>query len=233
LDDDRLLVVGGASAEVATALATAEVYSLTACQKGMSPLSVTGSTAEPDAADVLQDFAEHELFASLQDATPSYSSTGSPYAAEARGSTAASEPLVVDKSGHSIENAADGRMGCQAITINLPAPGSDFPLRTRRCVVVVGGEEDEGEGWDDFEEAPPTRQFSSVLVYDTVEGAWRPEGAFPPMPTPRTAMALCVGLGRASRAPQASAGQAAEPPAKRRRSGAGEGVVDESPVVDH
>lgn len=106
-----------------------------------------------------------------------------------------------------VENAADGRMGCQAITIDLPAPGCKFPLRTRRSVVVVGGEEEEGDSWEDADEAR-TRQFASVLVYDVEDGTWRPEGVLPPMPTPRTAMALCVGLGRVSLARASFAGGA-------------------------
>jgi hypothetical protein len=100
-------------------------------------------------------------------------------------------------------------------------------------VLVVGGEEDQGDGWEDLEETPPTRQFSSVLVYDAVECVWRPEGAFPSMPTPRTAMALCVGLGRASYTLGGIilAGQVAEgPPLKRRRSVGGSTY---SEIVDH
>jgi len=95
---------------------------------------------------------------------------------------------------------AEGRMGCQAVALQLPAPKSKYPLCTRTCVVVVGGENGDEE-WD-YDQAH-VRQFSSVLVYDTLDDEWRQpppqhhcEGAFPPMPTPRTAMALCVGLGK-------------------------------------
>lgn len=88
---------------------------------------------------------------------------------------------------------AEGRMGCQAVALQLPASDSQYPLCTRQCVVVVGGENGD-EDWD-YEQAH-VRQFSSVLVYDTEGDEWRTEGSFPSMPTPRTAMALCVGLGR-------------------------------------
>jgi len=86
----------------------------------------------------------------------------------------------------------EGRMGCQAISVNLPAAGKSYPLCTQRCVVVVGGENGD-EDWD-----AETRHFSNVLVYDVGAGDWRPREAFPPMPTPRTALALCVGPGRVS-----------------------------------
>jgi len=83
---------------------------------------------------------------------------------------------------------AEGRMGCQAISLDLPAAGKDFPLNTERCVVVIGGESgDEDWGY--------TRHFSSVLVYDVAAGAWRQDEAFPQIPTPRSALALCMGPG--------------------------------------
>lgn len=89
-----------------------------------------------------------------------------------------------------IRDMSEGRMGCQAMAIDLPAPGADFPRCTRPCVVVVGGENGDEE-WD-----PNIGQFSSVLVYDVQADEWRPEKSFPPIPTPRTAMALLVGPGR-------------------------------------
>lgn len=85
---------------------------------------------------------------------------------------------------------AEGRMGCQAVAIDLPAPEGNYPLCTRQCIVVVGGE----NGDEDWE--PNIRQFSSVLVYDAEAQEWRPEEYFPAIPTPRTAMALCVGPGQ-------------------------------------
>lgn len=90
----------------------------------------------------------------------------------------------------SISDMAEGRMGCQAVTMKLPAPGRSFPVCTRQCVVVVGGENGDEE-WDD-EGSSVASQFSSVLVFDAEDGTWRPSDAFPALPTPRTAMALCV-----------------------------------------
>jgi len=84
----------------------------------------------------------------------------------------------------------EGRMGCQAITIDLPGPGKSYPLCTDRCVVVVGGENGD-EDWDGY-----TRHFNNVLVYDVKANSWRPQDEFPPIPTPRTALALCLGPGR-------------------------------------
>jgi len=84
----------------------------------------------------------------------------------------------------SIGDMIEGRMGCQAVAMELPAPGKQFPLCSRQCVVVVGGENEDSSG-----------QISSVLVYDVEGNSWRSEGSFPPLPTPRTAMALAVGRG--------------------------------------
>lgn len=87
-----------------------------------------------------------------------------------------------------VSSMDEGRMGCQAACLKLPSDGKDFPVCDRRCVVVVGGES------GDDEEAQ-IRQFSSVLVYDVDGGKWLPADSFPPIPTPRTAMALCVAPG--------------------------------------
>lgn len=91
-----------------------------------------------------------------------------------------------------IGDMTEGRMGCQAVTIDLPAPDGKYPLCSRQCVVVVGGENGD-EDWD-----ANIRQFSSVLVYDGEAEEWRSEDYFPPIPTPRTAMALCAGPGKIS-----------------------------------
>lgn len=92
----------------------------------------------------------------------------------------------------SMADITEGRMGCQAVAMSLPSPGSHFPVCTRKCVVVVGGE----NGEDDVD--MQCRQFSSVLVYDVEDDAWRTD-FFPPIPTPRTAMALCVAPGMVRR----------------------------------
>jgi len=93
-------------------------------------------------------------------------------------------------SGPTICDMAEGRMGCQAMAIDLPGLGDSFPLCTSQCVVVVGGE----NGDDDWD--ADVRQFSNVLVYDVKADKWRPADSFPPIPTPRTAMALCVCAGK-------------------------------------
>lgn len=97
-----------------------------------------------------------------------------------------SEELAVAST--EIADIAEGRMGCQAVSLKLPAEGKSYPVCEQQCVVVIGGE----NGEDDTESH--CRQFSSVLVYETDTKRWRPE-AFPDIPTPRTAMALCVGPG--------------------------------------
>jgi len=99
-----------------------------------------------------------------------------------------------DKKPCSVEDMVEGRMGCQAAILSLPAPGASYPLTTRKCAVIVGGERcDEGGGdW------PRVRQFASVPTFDFEEGSWRKVTAVPPMSAPRTAVALCVGLGHVS-----------------------------------
>jgi len=102
-----------------------------------------------------------------------------------------SSQMAVDQEKRArVSSIAEGRMGCQAANLRLPGPGKTYPLCERPCVVVVGGESGEDSG--DSE----ARQLSSVLVYDTKTDAWWPQDAFPPMPTPRTAMALVVGPGK-------------------------------------
>ncbi|CAE7206393.1 ivns1abpa [Symbiodinium sp. CCMP2592] len=96
---------------------------------------------------------------------------------------------------YEIGDMAEGRMGCQAVAMRLPAPGRTFPTCTRQCVVVVGGENGDEDWSEDESTASLARQFSTVLVFDAEEGAWRPTNAFPQLPTPRTAMALCVSPG--------------------------------------
>jgi len=99
-----------------------------------------------------------------------------------------------------VNDMAEGRMGCQAAALWLPKNGAQssdsggYPICDSRCVVVVGGENGEEEDWDYGQTF--VRQFNSVLVYDTDNDAWRDTSPVPPMPTPRTTTALCVGLGR-------------------------------------
>jgi len=91
-----------------------------------------------------------------------------------------------------VTDMPDGRMGCQAAVINLPAPGATYPMSMRKSVVVIGGERcDEGGGdW------PRVRQFANVPVFDVETGEWRSDSPVPAMAAQRTAVALCVGLGR-------------------------------------
>jgi len=81
-----------------------------------------------------------------------------------------------------------GRLGGQAATINLPSGGA-FPVCDTPCVVVVGGE-------DGREPEDASQLFTDSLVYDIVAQEWRPQGSFPCVITPRTAMALIVGPGQ-------------------------------------
>lgn len=84
---------------------------------------------------------------------------------------------------------SEGRMGCQASLMSLPARGAAYPLSNQRCVAVVGGERcSDGEDW------VRSKQFSSVPVYDLTLGVWR-DDVIPPMAAERTAVAVCVGLG--------------------------------------
>lgn len=79
------------------------------------------------------------------------------------------------------------RLGGQAATISLPAFDGEYPHCDRTCVVIAGGV--------DGEEPDATQRFVDARVYDIVDHEWRPEGSFPCVPTPRTAMALVVGPG--------------------------------------
>jgi hypothetical protein len=108
---------------------------------------------------------------------------------------APAEPEAADAPGRrlpalDVGNISEGRMGCQAAVLQLPAPGANYPLCSRTCVLVVGGE----NGEEDLEQAD-VRQFDSVLAYDAEECMWLPEETVPPMLAPRTAMAVCVGRG--------------------------------------
>jgi len=115
-----------------------------------------------------------------------------------------SEPIDTEASADgteqvpSLADLAEGRMGCQAATLLLPAEGTSYPAGThtsRLSVAIVGGERcsDGAAG-----EWPRVRQFAAVPVFDVVSGAWRPADAqvVPPLRSPRTAVALCTGLGR-------------------------------------
>jgi len=114
-----------------------------------------------------------------------------PQAAEAAAPAAEAEAALPKE----VQDMAEGRMGCQAVALKLPAPDKQYPLCTRKCVVVVGGE----NGDEDWEmESPHVRQFNHILCFDAEAGAWREDDIVPVIPTPRTAMALCLAPGRVS-----------------------------------
>jgi hypothetical protein len=102
------------------------------------------------------------------------------------------DPEVVLQTSDTVTDMPDGRMGCQAALIDLPAPGASYPMTMRKSVVIIGGERcDEGGG-----EWPRVRQFSNVPVFDVETGEWRSDAPVPTMAAQRTAVALCVGVGR-------------------------------------
>jgi len=193
LDAHRLAVVGGCDDVFGRAemLASVEVYDTRTGTWMMleEQLSVPRTTAAAAALD------EHRII--VMGGAPSLCSveifdvpsTGKD------GEAAATRPSSSSRGGYKdLGDMTEGRMGCQAVLMQLPADGNDYPLCTRPCVVVVGGENGE-EDLDDEQETP-ARQFDSVLVYDLESSRWRSEQSFPPIPTPRTAMTLCVAPGQ-------------------------------------
>jgi len=92
-----------------------------------------------------------------------------------------------------VADLSDGRMGCQAAVLALPSPEKTYPVVERRCVVVIGGERCD----EDVAEFARIRQLAGVPVFDTEMGHWRKDDVVPPLPCPRTAVAVCVGLARA------------------------------------
>eukprot|EP00931_Biecheleriopsis_adriatica_P118188 TRINITY_DN93645_c0_g1_i1.p1 TRINITY_DN93645_c0_g1~~TRINITY_DN93645_c0_g1_i1.p1 ORF type:complete len:502 (-),score=86.98 TRINITY_DN93645_c0_g1_i1:134-1639(-) len=92
-----------------------------------------------------------------------------------------------------IADLVDGRMGCQAAVLSLPAVGSEYPLANRRCAVIIGGERCD----EDSADFSRIRQFATVPVFDPETYMWRSDDIVPPLPAARTAVAVCVGLGRA------------------------------------
>jgi hypothetical protein len=106
------------------------------------------------------------------------------------------EALNSEARARAVADMPDGRMGCQAALLDLPGVGAEYPMTTRKSVVIIGGERcDEGGGdW------PRVRQFASVPVFDIETGEWRSDSPVPPLAAQRTAVALCVGVGRVSSA---------------------------------
>eukprot|EP00929_Paragymnodinium_shiwhaense_P028704 TRINITY_DN16589_c0_g2_i1.p1 TRINITY_DN16589_c0_g2~~TRINITY_DN16589_c0_g2_i1.p1 ORF type:complete len:467 (+),score=83.48 TRINITY_DN16589_c0_g2_i1:237-1637(+) len=93
-----------------------------------------------------------------------------------------------------IADMPEGRMGCQAAVVCLPAPGADYPLANKPSVVIVGGERCEEAAEDEW---PRMKQFDSIPVFDVAAGGWRKdsESVMPAMLSARTAVALCMGYG--------------------------------------
>lgn len=90
-----------------------------------------------------------------------------------------------------VDDLSDGRMGCQAAVLSLPSHGKTYPVTDRRCVVVIGGER-----CDETPDFSQIRQLAAVPVYDTENSQWREDPVVPPLPCARTAVAVCVGMGR-------------------------------------
>lgn len=103
------------------------------------------------------------------------------------------DKIVEEAQAEHVNDLSEGRMGCQAAVLELPEIGGAYPLSNRRSVVVVGGER-----CDDVDsENPRIRQFKSVPVFDVATSTWREDSVVPDLSTSRTAVALCVGRGRA------------------------------------
>jgi len=92
-----------------------------------------------------------------------------------------------------LPNLPVGRMGCQAAALYLPGVGGSFPQCNQLCVAVVGGERC-GSSLDDSQRL---EQFDNAPVFDVAREEWRTDcSLIPPLRSPRTAVALCVGPGR-------------------------------------
>jgi len=192
LGDRYLAAVGGCDDVFGRAemLPTVELYDITVGRWNL--LNVQLSTPRTTAAIAAIDDRRILVIGGA----PSLSSAEVYHVPETADQEAAPEPMnhqQVHLKGPPVSDMVEGRTGCQAVALELPALDSTYPLCTRQCVLVVGGENGDDD-WD-YDQAH-VWQFSSVLVYDVLSDSWRPEDSFPPMPTPRTAMALCVGPGK-------------------------------------
>lgn len=194
IDGQRILIVGGAPS-----LSSAEVYNVPPPEQenGSEPSVGEDTENEPSADNEFIPSAILEIGAQAQSQCPGlslgqprFSGVPSPGATQGDASGSNTGSRNNGRAGaRLVRDMPEGRMGCQAAAMNLPSPGQNYPLCTRQCVIVVGGETGD-EDWDAH-----IRQFSSILVYDVEDDDWRSEKDFPPIPTPRTAMALCVAPG--------------------------------------
>lgn len=196
IDDRRIMVVGGTPA-----LSSTEVYRvsrqhlatgrLSTASNSSSIAGSTYSSSSGSGGGSPTSVSSHE--AAAQPPGPA-----GPSFADADDSTVA---LAEDSCGDidfvgslPTPAMAEGRMGCHAVVLRLPAIGKAFPLCTEQCVVVIGGENSD-EDLTNAAGMGPGRQLGAVVVFDVAQGTWRPSGSFPPMPTPRTAAALCLAPG--------------------------------------
>ncbi|CAD7922183.1 unnamed protein product [Amoebophrya sp. A25] len=89
---------------------------------------------------------------------------------------------------------SQGRMGSQAVALDIPVKGSQFPARkghSRRTVLILGGE----DGGD--YETEENKQFRSIELLDAERLEYTLAHPLPPMLQARTAMSCCIGKGLA------------------------------------
>jgi N-acetylneuraminic acid mutarotase len=80
-----------------------------------------------------------------------------------------------------------GRVGCQGAVLHLPSEKAEYPMCKQRCLVAFGGER--------TDRTPESKMFKRILDLDT--GNWCSPDILPETDAPpRTAVALCVGMGR-------------------------------------
>jgi hypothetical protein len=94
-----------------------------------------------------------------------------------------------DASPKKVADMPGGRMGCQAVVVQVPRPHNENHRHSalRNCVLVVGGENCDDSG---------TRQLKTVAAYDLDLDTWCEAEAVPEMNMARTGMAMCLGSGR-------------------------------------
>eukprot|EP00927_Polykrikos_kofoidii_P024849 TRINITY_DN22480_c0_g1_i1.p1 TRINITY_DN22480_c0_g1~~TRINITY_DN22480_c0_g1_i1.p1 ORF type:complete len:505 (+),score=72.40 TRINITY_DN22480_c0_g1_i1:87-1601(+) len=178
IDEKRLFVAGGAPSQLSV-----EIYGIPAVQR---PRLISDRCRLKfwSAADEGEIPAEVNAGSMSQTHTVAAEETWD--AAPWQRNDEASKP----SDGQEIADMLEGRMGCHAAVVRLPSAGNAFPVCDTECVLVVGGEHSDASA--------RVRQLCSVAAYDLTAGAWRKEAVVPPMTVPRTAAALCLGLGRVS-----------------------------------
>eukprot|EP00929_Paragymnodinium_shiwhaense_P044017 TRINITY_DN22584_c0_g1_i1.p1 TRINITY_DN22584_c0_g1~~TRINITY_DN22584_c0_g1_i1.p1 ORF type:complete len:462 (+),score=78.74 TRINITY_DN22584_c0_g1_i1:90-1475(+) len=95
-----------------------------------------------------------------------------------------------------------GRMGCQAVLMKMPSRDTSFPVCTRSCVVLVGGEKFDSppssprQSVHAGEPVRVPRQLRCMTAFDLESGEWREAASLPSMATARATAAICLGVGR-------------------------------------